>query len=638
MSGIFGICGEVGAPVDERSLRNMSDALFHRGPDDHRLWRENHVGLGHRMLRTSPEASVEILPYHDLETGLVISSDARLDNRAELIDRLGKDGFKVDLIPDSRIILSAYCRWKSECLQHLVGDFSFAIWDSNVQKLFCARDHFGVKPFFYYFQGGIFIFCSESKVIAEISGIDVSINEARLADALTPHLEGLDKTSTCYKQVLRLPPAHYLEITRDKMSLQEYWKAQPSKEILFQSDAEYQEALTEILTRSVAARCRGIENPAILLSGGVDSAAILGLSRHLYKNNALKNVHSFSGISENIGDCKESQMIQRLVESGGFEHHLYTVESLKELIDKVFPLIQKIQEPFDICMVIIFLLYQQASEAGNNVVLDGVDGDMVTSISSNYPIHLLRQGRFGTALKEAIGQAKGVYKDYKTWYMLFCRYLLSAWTPDFIKQVHRETRCKSRVNGYLSGSSINSVFAKRIGLLQRLEQFEQGNTRVLHFPGEQYAANVQHPFLVVGLERYDRVASLCSVEPRHPFINKQLVDFYTSLPWNQFSRNGWSKFLLRKVAQQFIPDEVAWRVGNEHLGGEFTSRLLSIKNMELEKSLRKEETLLKKYIEDELPLHSSSEKDSSTSNKQAALSSDVVGVALWLRHNRENLS
>lgn len=627
MSAIFGISGEVGAPFKLASLKNMSGALIHRGPDDYHYWQEKNVGLGHRMLRVTPEAGGEILPYHDPESGLVISSDARLDNRDELIDKLGRDNFKTEIIPDSQIILVAYDKWNTDCLQHIVGDFSFVIWDTRAQSLFCARDHLGVKPFYYLTQDNVFVFCSEAEVIAKYSGMDITLNEARLADSLTPHLEGLDKTSTCFQEVLRLPPGHFLKVTHGSILLEKYWEQQPSNEFKLQADGEYQEALTEILTRSVAARCRGIDTPAVLLSGGVDSAAILGLCRHLFNNHAVAKVQSFSGISEHRGDCKESQMIQKLIGSGGFTPHLLTPDSLHDLNDKIFPLIQRVQEPFDICMILIFLLYQQASQAGHKVVLDGVDGDMMTSLSSNYPRYLIKQGMLGTALRETSCQANEVYKAYTPCYRLFFRYLLSAWTPELLQKKYREFKSKSRVNGYLVESGMKPAFAKRAGLKQRLEQFERENSKNLGFPGGQYLGNVQHPFLAVGLERYDRVASLCAIEPRHPFINKRLVDFYLSVPWNQFARNGWPKFLLRKVAEQFIPSEVAWRTGNEHLGGEFIGKFLSLNSEKLKKNLIRDESVLNSFLD----------KRYFTAIKQKAPSVDVVGFALWLHNNRRLL-
>jgi len=148
MSAIIGIYNRTGQPVDPEALQGMTDILTHRGPDGQGVWASGPAGLGHRMLWTTPESLHETLPFADDAAGLTITADARIDNREELLPLLGLTDGPPEQVSDSRVILAAYAKWGEHCPEHLLGDFAFVIWDAAAQTLFCACDHFGVKPLY----------------------------------------------------------------------------------------------------------------------------------------------------------------------------------------------------------------------------------------------------------------------------------------------------------------------------------------------------------------------------------------------------------------------------------------------------------------------------------------------------------
>jgi len=151
VSGIYGIVHHNGAPVTRETLAPLATAMSFRGPDGHGQWCGDTAGLGHLMLHTTPESLGERQPAGlRAAPHLVITADARIDNRDELFDALGTPGPGRDKTPDSSLILAAYERWGEDCLKRLLGDFAFAIWDSRERKLFCARDPFGCNSFVYF--------------------------------------------------------------------------------------------------------------------------------------------------------------------------------------------------------------------------------------------------------------------------------------------------------------------------------------------------------------------------------------------------------------------------------------------------------------------------------------------------------
>jgi asparagine synthase (glutamine-hydrolysing) len=237
MSGIAGIFNLDSRPVEGTDLWQMLSMLKRRGPDGSNVWCVGSIGLSQTMLVTTPEASHERLPHVSVQGDLVIVADARLDNRAELIVGLGLQDREQENIGDSELILGTYRKWGETCPDKLLGDFAFAVWDSRNQKLFCARDQFGVRPFYYYHDPGrIFVFASEPRAILVLKQIPYRINEARIADFLVTQLEGIDKTSTFFEEVYRLPPANIFAVTPDGIKQQQYWSLEPGSELKLGSD------------------------------------------------------------------------------------------------------------------------------------------------------------------------------------------------------------------------------------------------------------------------------------------------------------------------------------------------------------------------------------------------------------------
>src|SRR5207245_10257224 len=174
---------------------------------------------------------------------------------------------------DAALILAAYERWGERCPEHLLGDFALAIWDARRATLFCARDHFGVKPFYYHHAPGrLFCFASEIKGLVALAEVPRRLNETRVADYLVPLLE--DKEITFYEEIVRLPPAHRMAVTREGVRMEQYWALDPEREIRMKSDGEYAEAFREIFTEAVRWRLRSAIPVESMSSGVLDSSSI----------------------------------------------------------------------------------------------------------------------------------------------------------------------------------------------------------------------------------------------------------------------------------------------------------------------------------------------------------------------------
>ena len=224
MSGIAGIIRLDGAPVAPGDIEAMLATMARRGPDRRRGWCEGNAAFGQALLATTPEAVAEIQPWVHPDSGCVVVSDSRLDNRPELLHALEIRHATPDEIGDGELLHAAWQRWGERCAEQLLGDFAFAIWDPRNQKLFCARDVMGVRPFYYHYAPGrLFAFASETDALLTLRDVPTAIDEGRIADALVSELEGIDKTSTFYQAIVRLPPAQTLRLENGRLRLREYW-------------------------------------------------------------------------------------------------------------------------------------------------------------------------------------------------------------------------------------------------------------------------------------------------------------------------------------------------------------------------------------------------------------------------------
>jgi asparagine synthase (glutamine-hydrolysing) len=268
-----------GAPVDRALLQSLTHYLSYAGPDARDAYSDGPVGLGHTLLRTAKESVLERQPA-ELGGQLWITADARVDCREELgreLERAGPAYRRV--VTDSELILQAYAIWGQECVRHLRGDFAFAIWDARRKTLFCARDHFGVKPFYYAEIGDVFLFSNVLNCVRLHPEISEELNDAAVGDFL---LFGLncDLTTTTFRDIRRLPPAHCLSASPEGVHVRRYWSAPTSGAIRYRYADEYVEHFQILFQAAVTDRL-GVDSTGILLSGGLDSAAIAATAREI---------------------------------------------------------------------------------------------------------------------------------------------------------------------------------------------------------------------------------------------------------------------------------------------------------------------------------------------------------------------
>ncbi len=667
MSGIAGIYYLDGRTVNREELGRMVDILAHRGPDNSDIWSEESVGLGHRMLWTTPESLLEKLPLVDQTGDLVITADARIDNREELIAALELTDRPVEKITDSQLILFAYEKWGESCVGHLLGDFAFAIWDQRQQILFCARDHFGVKPFYYYYKAGqTFIFASEIKALVCLPEVPKRLNEVRIADYLALMME--DKSITSYQGILRLPPAQTLTVSYGRgIRLRSYWSLNPSYELRLNSNQEYADAFKEIFTEAVRCRVRSAFPVGSHLSGGLDSSSVTCIARELLPQKAGSGLHTFSNVFDDVPECDERPFINAILAQGGLIPHYVHADQFGPLSDWKHFFQYEDEALIGPSAFLPWGLNRATQQQGVRICLDGFDGDTTVSHGAVYFTELARKGQWVTFATEANATSKhfdtsplGILSHYGLMYLeelarqwrwvafaraaneinqhfkvsrqtLFLHHGLKALAPQSVRQVWRSLRGGNNVNSV--PSLINPSFAHQIGLNDRIQTFDLPQSPPSTVREDQWRTLTSGLFALT-LELVDRSAAAFSIESRHPFMDKRLIEFCLALPPEQKLDQGWSRIVMRRAMDGVLPKEVQWRGGKTDMTPNFLHGLLSLNRELLDQVVLGDSGSIKAYV-DLNALHSSHNRlvsGGKVKDEDIMAVWRAVTLALWLRY------
>ena len=289
MSGIVAILHADGAPVDRQLVDRMTAAMTFRGPDAQDTWVEGAVGLGHALFRTTRESTDERQPF-SLDGRVWIVADARVDDRDALIealdgrfDRLDRaDRTGLTRVPDVELLLRAYLIWGERCVEHLLGDFAFVVWDAPRRRLFAARDHFGVKPLFYARRGDCLLLGNTLDSLRCHPLVGDTLNEQAIGDFLLFGYN-LDLATTVFQEIQRLPPAHTLTWSDRSLRTSRYWCLPVEEPLRYARPDDCVEQFGELLRVSVRDRLR-TDSLAVSMSGGLDSTAIAATAVRQLRN------------------------------------------------------------------------------------------------------------------------------------------------------------------------------------------------------------------------------------------------------------------------------------------------------------------------------------------------------------------
>jgi len=634
MSGIVGHYRRTDRSTGE-PVREMVERIAHRGPDGGGVWTEHDspVGIGHQLLRTTPEDAPGAFPYEGNPTGsgVVLTADIRLDNRAELAAEL-TSGTDTKTLTDGELLRLAYERWGTDCPAHLLGAFAFAVWDRRERRLFCARDHMGIKPFYYHVSDDVFAFGSEIEPLLHLSGVSRRPNEDRIGEYLLGWFD--DEQSTFYRDVNRLPPAHTLTVREDTLQRRRYWALDPSRECRLESDAAYERRFRELFTDAVRCRLRAVGPVGSFLSGGLDSSSITCVASDVLDRRDDGPLHTVSAVFDEVTECDEREYIDAVHGwlSGETVTHTVSGDEASPLLDVERHLDHQDGPFYPSLFMLIWRLLQTVEERGMRVLLHGYGGDQALGADTRpYPRQLATEGR----IAELYDELRGIRERFPemTYRELVWREVVRPLVPGFVRQLrHLRTDGEWVLENQMA--SMDAGFARRTGLLDR--RYAEATAAPVRTQRERHHRSLTSGEPSFNLELNDMAAAAVGVETRYPYFDKRLVEFTLALPAEQNVQAGVGRMILRRALEGLVPPTVLNRDDKTEFSPNVVHTLRTYELSRVENLLFDDDRLLAGAYLDREGLAESFDRfrsEGSVSDARNLLMATVL--ELWLRRHTE---
>ena len=416
MSGVCGVACWDGSAVRREWLEGMHAAAWYRAVDGQAVELRDGVGFGYLSHELTPERGRQRQPVVHAGSGVMLSGDLRLDNRKELVAALEAEGEE----SDCELLLASYLRWGERCVERLLGDFAWVLWDPRSASVMLARDAMGMRPLYYRAEARRVLWASEVKQILAVPGVERELNEV----AVATHLSGshVPLGMSFYRGIEQVEPGHLVRVRRDGVHKRRYWEIDVGKRLRYRREAEYGEHFRELFLQAVRCRLRSSKPVGISLSGGLDSGSVACAVGHLYERGEAEYrpaFYAYNWAFDELTQCDERA-------ASGLVSRRYGIPTVEIPADDAWPLKHYPEHGPDIDEPYIFYysevidrLLASAAASGLGVMMTGERGDAcVDHWVYDYP-GLVAALRFPTLFRELSSHARAsgisLPRMFKTW-------------------------------------------------------------------------------------------------------------------------------------------------------------------------------------------------------------------------------
>jgi asparagine synthase (glutamine-hydrolysing) len=557
MSAIAGLLHFDGGTVARHGLERAANALRQHGPDRAGIAIADGIGLVHVLMRMTPEDQFDRQPWQGA-SGALISADVRLDNRAEMSERIGVLPGEARAWPDSRVLLAGWEKLGDALWPILRGPFAVAIWDSRHRALTLARDHLGLNVVMWHKSAQFFAFATMPNGLFALDDVPRALSEQKLADFLV--LNHGDYATTIYRNVFRLPPAHVMRIEADGSSRQlRYWSPAEIAPIRLASDQAYADGLRDRLDVAVRRQMRSAHPIGCLLSGGLDSSSVSALAaRALAEKN--ERLAAFTGVPRRgfAGAVPAGHYADETPYVDAIARALRNIDvsyvendqcdDFAELERFIIALEGPVRNPTNLGWMLAILRLARAQ--GRRVVLGGFHGNCTISWNgwSQSVTHLLC-GRWWTAFRQ--WQMFYRHSPYSRWAALR-KLFIEPLLPERVGNWADRRRHPGRLAAWRDHAAIRPDFATAMAVddraqnnghdfLYRLRQNERVKALVqVDYAGDWHAAE----------------KAVTGVEVRDPTADIDVVSYCFGVPQEQYLAEGIDRSLIRRAMWGLLPDKI----------------------------------------------------------------------------------
>jgi len=537
VSGFFAILRQDGQAFADQWLQKISAELATRGPDGCNLWQRDNISACFAFMRTGPAPQARQQPVSLLDR-FYLWGDLRLDARDDLHQQLSGKNCPPDTTSEE-LLLQAWAKWGPACLQRIIGDFSFALWDAAEKTCWCVRDFVGARPFYYAHTSGVFCFTNTLPLLRRVPEVSGEFDEIFLGDFLT-HGWNVDRERTVYRDIRRLPAGHLLKLSNDSLTVERFRKLPIEQPLRLNRPEEYTEAYLGLLTAAVNDRLPQ-DAVSLFLSGGLDSASVCAVASQIAATRSQKDKlkaftiswhpffddpePAFAKLSaQHLGLAQEVLQDQRLQPFEGAQSEPCTPEPSDEIFfarDRRF---------------------SRRVAAHANVVLSGDGGDDVL-IGQAWPYltYLWRNRKWQNFARDFGGY-------------LWAHQTIPPLRGGFRTRIARWLKHDDPFDGYPSW--LNPAFEHRAKLRQRWLDFANPGQNTEH-PVHPLAYRLLHDGLwAIVLEIEDAGWNRVTLESRAPMLDLRILQFLLRLPAVPWCMD---KELVRQTMKGLLPMEVLSR-------------------------------------------------------------------------------
>jgi asparagine synthase (glutamine-hydrolysing) len=531
--------------VSQVELNAMSDSIRDRGPDDAGLYINGNIGLGFRRLSII-DLNTGHQPLSNEDGTIWIVFNGEIYNYKELQEALIKQGHTFRTKSDTETIVHLYEQYGADCLKYLRGMFAFSIWDNNKRQLFCARDRFGIKPFYYYADHEKFVFGSEIKAILKSNQIDKTISNDALDSYFT--FGYITSDLSIYKNITKLQPAHYLIFSKEKnfITTERYWDIDFEPDYS-KSEVQWAQEIEASFSESVKLHMISDVPFGAFLSGGIDSSSVVAMMA----KNSTRPIKTFSiGFKEQ--KFNELTFAREVAQRYHCEHHEQIVEP--ESISLLPKLANKFDEPFADSSAISTYYVSKLAREFVTVVLSGDGGDELFAGYSDYSkFYKLHSSRFNfhnpklnkliwgniyKAIPQSIsGKGLSYYLSQNKRYV---GAYISFWTKDERQKLLLHDHFP--VN-YEKGSELYK---------ERIIKESKTNDFVSNFQNLDMKTYMVDDILT----KVDRASMLNSLEVRVPILDHKFAELTFKIPSNLKLKGTSKKYIFKEAMKQYLPESI----------------------------------------------------------------------------------
>ncbi len=553
MCGIAGLLHVDGRPIDLDLLTRMTDALYHRGPDDHGYFRDAGIGLGFRRLSIIDlGGGHQPMPNEDGTVQIIFNGE--IYNFRELRVELERQGHVFRTASDTEVIVHGYEAWGDDVVQHLNGMFAFAIWDGRRRRLLLARDRLGIKPLVYSLRGSTLAFASEIKSLLQLPGFDAAVNDRAVFDYFSYlYIPGPE---TIYRDVRKLQPGEVLTVENGKVRTRQYWRPTIGHSTPRQLE-DWCEELRQRLQAAVRLQLIADVPLGVFLSGGIDSSAITAAMARV----GSEQIRSFTCGFE-VAEYDETRFAEEVSRHVGTSHLAFTATAANaDLLPK---LLWYLDEPMADATIIPTYLLSQLTRRHVKAVLSGEGGDELFAGYTHYQGMALnrrlsvlpqwtRRGLVSLARHlPRFGSPRLGYLWHR-----FERVVESSLVPPFEDYTRKVAIFTPEQQRQLFSSDFQQQIS-RFPYLEALRTVAR-DTQGLDPIAQACLADLAVYLPGDMLAKVDRMSMACSLEVRVPLLDHTVVEFAQTIPTSLKLKGMQSKYLLRQALTPWLPATILHR-------------------------------------------------------------------------------